>query len=78
MLRVGPRAPRPGADVGSSTRALPLMVPPSYTFPYEANVAINKKSKRKRNIPPKIEEFEAGSVLPLSPTMHAGRPLCMH
>lgn len=77
MLRVGPRAPRPGADVGSNTRALPLMVPPSYTFSYEANVAINKKSERKRNIPPEDRRIR-GRERTAAITDYARRPAAVH
>lgn len=57
MLRVGPRAPRPGGYVGSSTRAPLLMLVASYTFSYEASVAVKKKRERerKRNIFPRKE-----------------------
>lgn len=39
-----------------------------------------KKREKERGISPKgkRESKGAGSALPLSPTMHAGRPLCMH
>lgn len=58
------------------------MLVASYTFSYEASVAIKKKRERKKEeyLPPKgkRESKGAGSAPPLSPTMHAGRPLCMH
>lgn len=61
MLRwVGPRAPRPGGYVGSSTRAPLLMLVASYTFSYEASVAIKKKERKKEEYPPKEKKRVKG------------------